>query len=94
MANEAVCCGTCPFWVAPTGSKMGTCHVDPPRPLLLGLIPNPNGGPPFPNAPSFWPMTGETDWCGRHPEFASKPIDFASIMPLDQRLAGDTEGVA
>jgi hypothetical protein len=89
--SDVVACASCVFWVTVKGIKLGACHAEAPHPILVGIVPNPNGGQPYYDARSFWPMTGETDWCGRHPEFASKPIDFSAIM-LDQRLAAEPEG--
>lgn len=85
--NEfAVCCGSCPFFVAQHGA-IGLCHEGPGQVVAVPGPPNALGGPSF-NTHTVLPPKKPTDWCGRHPMFRIESM----AVPIDHRLAADAEG--
>lgn len=67
-------CGTCPYWYR-IDKDSGLCRLLPPRTFALKATPimgiDKNGkGVQVPqyNITPIFPSTGETWWCGKHPE--------------------------
>ncbi len=90
MAATGICCETCSAFVK-VNHQTGHCHANPPHPFLM---PGPPGNFVPPGQPNIvvhaiWPPVGVNDWCGKHHLFGA-----AASMPIDDRLAIDTDGRA
>lgn len=74
-------CGTCSFFRKIQGRASGTCHANPPIPVMVGMGQNPVTQQPTPVILTYWPELGAHDFCG-HYAIAVTSIDMTKLADV------------
>ena len=73
------------------GKPIGTCHANPPQLVLTGMAEHPITRQAIPMTHSFWPILGDTEFCGLHTVRTAADniaaIDLSKLEP--DQLAGE-----